>query len=86
MTDYLPAVMAMLGPAQNQYADPAAWDRLHAELGIRLPTDYQTLVDAYAPIQLNSHLYLPPRDRTLESGPGHTGHGPCLVRDLLGRP
>ncbi|MEU3901700.1 SMI1/KNR4 family protein [Streptomyces sp. NPDC045251] len=58
MSDYLPAVMAMLGPAQNRYADPSAWDRLHAELGIRLPTDYQTLVDAYAPIQLNGHLSL----------------------------
>ncbi|MFD1275652.1 SMI1/KNR4 family protein [Streptomyces kaempferi] len=58
MTDYLPAVMAMLGPAQNRYADPAAWDTLHAELGIQLPTDYQTLLDAYAPIQLNGHLSL----------------------------
>ncbi|MGW2788058.1 SMI1/KNR4 family protein [Streptomyces populi] len=58
MTDYLPATMAMLGPAQNRYADPASWDRLHGELGVRLPTDYQTLVDAYAPIQLNSHLTL----------------------------
>ncbi|MFC9705283.1 SMI1/KNR4 family protein [Streptomyces sp. NPDC056943] len=58
MTDYLAAAMAMLGPAQNRYADPAAWDQLHAELDVRLPTDYQTLVDAYAPIQLNGHLYL----------------------------
>ncbi|KQX30471.1 MULTISPECIES: hypothetical protein [Streptomyces] len=58
MTGYLLAVMTMLGRPQNHYADPYAWDRLHAELGIRLPTDYQTLVDAYAPIQLNGHLYL----------------------------
>ncbi len=58
MTDYLTAAMAMLGPAQNRYADPAAWDRLHAEIRIRLPSDYQVLVDAYAPIQLNGHLYL----------------------------
>ncbi|MEV4875757.1 SMI1/KNR4 family protein [Streptomyces cyaneofuscatus] len=58
MTDHLSAVMAMLGPAPNRYADPAAWDRLHAELGIRLPVDYQVLVDAYAPVQLNHHLYL----------------------------
>ncbi|WP_327302200.1 SMI1/KNR4 family protein [Streptomyces sp. NBC_01298] len=58
MTDYLSAAMAMLGPAQNRYTDPAAWDRLHTELGIRLPTGYQTLVDAYAPIQLNGHLSL----------------------------
>ncbi|GAX59031.1 SMI1/KNR4 family protein [Streptomyces olivochromogenes] len=56
MIDYLPAVMAMLGEAQNRYADPSAWNRLHAELGIRLPNDYQTLVDAYAPIELNCHL------------------------------
>ncbi|MFE1560030.1 SMI1/KNR4 family protein [Streptomyces sp. NPDC058734] len=58
MNDYLAAVMAMLGPAGNRHADPAAWDRLHAELGIRLPSDYQALVDAYAPVQLNGHLYL----------------------------
>ncbi|MDX3055976.1 SMI1/KNR4 family protein [Streptomyces sp. NE06-03E] len=58
MTDYLTAVMAMLGPAQNRFADPVAWDRLHADLGIRLPRDYRVLVDAYGPIQLNGHLYL----------------------------
>ncbi|MFF0435603.1 SMI1/KNR4 family protein [Streptomyces sp. NPDC004327] len=58
MTDYLAATMAMLGPAQNRYAEPTAWDRLHAQFGIRLPTDYQALVDAYAPIHLNGHLYL----------------------------
>ncbi|PJM98621.1 hypothetical protein CG740_34855 [Streptomyces sp. CB01201] len=58
MTDYLAAVMAMLGPAQNRHADPVAWDRLHAELGLQLPPDYQVLVDAFAPIQINRHLYL----------------------------
>lgn len=58
MIDYLAATMAMLGPAENRYANPAAWERLHAQLGIRLPNDYQALVDAYAPIQLNGHLYL----------------------------
>ncbi|MEV0528976.1 SMI1/KNR4 family protein [Streptomyces sp. NPDC050439] len=58
MADYLPAVMAMLGQAQNRYTSPSAWELLQAELGIRLPTDYQVLVDAYAPIQLNGHLYL----------------------------
>ncbi|MFD7335732.1 SMI1/KNR4 family protein [Streptomyces violascens] len=58
MTDYLAATMAMLGPAQNRYADPSAWDRLHADLGIQLPSDYQVLVDAYAPIHINSHLNL----------------------------
>ncbi|MFH9419885.1 SMI1/KNR4 family protein [Streptomyces sp. NPDC017529] len=58
MTDHLTAVMAMLGPAENRYADPAAWERLHAELGFRLPPDFRTLVDAYAPVHLNGHLLL----------------------------
>ncbi|WP_328665527.1 SMI1/KNR4 family protein [Streptomyces sp. NBC_00322] len=58
MTDYLAAAMAMLGPAQNRYADPSAWDRLHEQLGVHLPSDYQVPVDAYAPVQLNGHLYL----------------------------
>ncbi|MFH8364859.1 SMI1/KNR4 family protein [Streptomyces anulatus] len=58
MTDYLDAVMAMLGETQNRYADPSAWDRLHAQLGVQLPSDYRALVDAYAPIELNGHLYL----------------------------
>ncbi|MEU9954800.1 SMI1/KNR4 family protein [Streptomyces sp. NPDC050982] len=58
MTDYLAATTAMLGPAQNRHALPSAWERLHADLGIRLPPDYRVIVDAYAPIQLNGHLYL----------------------------
>lgn len=58
MTDYLTAVMAMLGPAENRYADPSAWNRLRDELGVELPADYRTLVDAYAPVKLNWHLYL----------------------------
>jgi hypothetical protein len=58
ITDYLDAVMAMLGPAQNRYANPAAWERLHAELGLQLPPDYQVVVDAFAPVKINGHLYL----------------------------
>ncbi len=34
---YLAAAMAMLGPAQNRYADPSAWNRLHEELGYSCP-------------------------------------------------
>ncbi|MFJ9720816.1 SMI1/KNR4 family protein [Streptomyces sp. NPDC101213] len=56
--DYLAATMAMLGPAPNRYAEPSAWDRLHTELGIQLPSDYRAIVDAYAPVHLNGHLYL----------------------------
>ncbi|MER7541299.1 SMI1/KNR4 family protein [Streptomyces sp. NPDC097704] len=58
MPDYLDAVMAMLGKDQNRHAEPSAWDRLHAELGVQLPSDYRVLVDAYAPIELNGHLSL----------------------------
>jgi hypothetical protein len=58
MTDYLGAVLEMLGPAENRYADTAAWDRLHAELGMEFPPDYRVLVDAFAPVQVNGHLYL----------------------------
>jgi hypothetical protein len=58
MTDYLAAAIAMLGPAQNRYADPGAWDRLHEQIGVCLPSDYRVLVDAYGPVQLNGHLYL----------------------------
>lgn len=58
MTDYLRAVIDMIGPPENRYADPAAWARLEAELDMALPTDYKTLVDAYAPIQINGHLSL----------------------------
>lgn len=58
MTDYLTAAMAMLGPAENLYADPSAWDRLQEELGVELPADYKAVVDAFAPIKINEHLYL----------------------------
>ncbi|MCY0937341.1 SMI1/KNR4 family protein [Streptomyces sp. H34-S4] len=58
MTDYLTATMTMLGPPENLYADPHAWTRLHEELGVDLPADYQAIIDAYAPIELNGHLYL----------------------------
>ncbi|MFP8963228.1 SMI1/KNR4 family protein [Streptomyces nanhaiensis] len=58
MTDYLRAVIDMIGPPENRYADPAAWQRLETGLGLRFPADYTTVVDAYAPIQLNGHLYL----------------------------
>jgi hypothetical protein len=58
MTDCLATTMAMLGPARNHYADPSAWERLHAGLGLELPSDYRTLVGAYAPIGINGHLSL----------------------------
>jgi hypothetical protein len=56
--DYLGAVLAMLGEPQDRYADPAAWVRLEGGLGLALPADFKRLVDAYAPVVLNGHLYL----------------------------
>ncbi|MET7982086.1 hypothetical protein [Streptomyces sp. NPDC005281] len=32
MTDYLRAVLDMIGPPENRYADPAAWARLEADV------------------------------------------------------
>ncbi|MFG2483809.1 SMI1/KNR4 family protein [Streptomyces virginiae] len=69
MTDRLRAVFDMLGPAENRFADPAAWLRLEQELGRTLPADYKALVDAYAPVQLHRHLYL-------------ASHPACAWRDL----
>ncbi|MFV5996115.1 SMI1/KNR4 family protein [Streptomyces sp. NPDC056231] len=58
MTDYLQVVINMIGTPENRYADPAAWPRLEGELGLKLPADYKSIIDAYAPIKLNGHLYL----------------------------
>ncbi|WP_245173463.1 SMI1/KNR4 family protein [Streptomyces aureus] len=58
MTDYLQAVFAMLGPKEDRFFEPAAWLRLEKEIGRALPADYKQIVDAYAPVQINEHLYL----------------------------
>ncbi|WP_329022315.1 SMI1/KNR4 family protein [Streptomyces sp. NBC_00690] len=54
----LQRVFAMMGEPDARYADPDAWNRLEEELGLALPEDYKTLVDGYAPIQVNGHLHL----------------------------
>lgn len=70
---------------------PQLWKCLaRSPTATRMPlsrsTEYQTLVDAYAPIQLNGHLYLHyPATTPLESGRLDTGDGPRLVRGVLGR-
>lgn len=58
MRDYLGDVFTMLGPGERRFADPAAWAELEAEIGTELPEDYKAVVDAYAPMQINGHLYL----------------------------
>ncbi|MFD9687751.1 SMI1/KNR4 family protein [Kitasatospora sp. NPDC059088] len=58
MRDYLSDVFAMLGPGGQHFADPGAWTELEAEIGAEFPGDYKAIVDAYAPVQINEHLYL----------------------------
>ncbi|MET9048124.1 SMI1/KNR4 family protein [Streptomyces sp. NPDC004362] len=63
--DYLERVLEMLGEPSWRYRDPEAWHRLENELGTSLPEDFKEIVDAYAPVQVNGHLYLshPATDR-----------------------
>ncbi|WP_053684945.1 SMI1/KNR4 family protein [Streptomyces sp. WM4235] len=58
MPDYPNAVAALLGTPRDLFAGHAAWQPLEAALGVSLPDDYKHLVDAYAPVQINGHLYL----------------------------
>ncbi|MGW8984829.1 SMI1/KNR4 family protein [Streptomyces parvus] len=51
-------VFAVLGEPNYRYADGHAWCVLEADLGCALPGDYKCIVDAYAPVQIDEHLYL----------------------------
>lgn len=56
--DYRKSLAAILGDTRNVFPESDAWSRLERELGIQFPVDYKCIVDAYAPVQLNYHLYL----------------------------
>ncbi|WP_406172802.1 SMI1/KNR4 family protein [Streptomyces sp. NBC_00996] len=56
--DHLGRVLEMLGEPSWRYRDPEAWRKLESELGASLPADYKEIVDAYAPVHINGHLYL----------------------------
>ncbi|RST04396.1 SMI1/KNR4 family protein [Streptomyces sp. WAC07149] len=58
MTDYLRAVIDMIGPSDDRCTDAAAWLRLEDELGRSLPADYKAIADEYGACQINHHLYL----------------------------
>ncbi|MFB7588881.1 SMI1/KNR4 family protein [Streptomyces sp. NPDC056169] len=58
MVDYHEAVTALLGEPRHVFAGHDAWRPCEEALGAPLPPDYRRLVDEYAPIQLNGHLYL----------------------------
>ncbi|MEV7284766.1 SMI1/KNR4 family protein [Streptomyces sp. NPDC093252] len=56
--DYTDAVLEMLGEPTSPAPVTGSWDDLERELGVRLPEDYKRILDAYAPVQLNGHVYL----------------------------
>lgn len=55
--DYLGEVFRRLGPGERRFADDTAWVRLESEISRRLPDDYKSFIDEYAPIQVNGHLF-----------------------------
>ncbi|MFE2068735.1 SMI1/KNR4 family protein [Streptomyces sp. NPDC059467] len=56
--NHVERVLEMLGEPSWRYRDPEAWRTLESELGTALPADYKEIVDAYAPVQVNGHLFL----------------------------
>jgi hypothetical protein len=57
--DHLGAVFAMMGEPHATHDDSiSAWERMEARLGVVVPDDYRKIVDTYAPVQVNWHLYL----------------------------
>ncbi|GAA0289883.1 hypothetical protein GCM10010302_30360 [Streptomyces polychromogenes] len=58
MTDYLRAVIDMIGPSNDFRPDAAAWLRLEGELGRSLPEDFKAIADRYGACQINHHLNL----------------------------
>ncbi|MFE0173306.1 SMI1/KNR4 family protein [Streptomyces sp. NPDC059002] len=56
--NYLGRVRGMLGEPPKRYADAAAWRTLESDLEVSLPADFKEIVDDYAPIQINGHLWL----------------------------
>ncbi|MFI8823957.1 hypothetical protein [Streptomyces sp. NPDC053431] len=66
MTDYLAAAMAMLGPARHRYADPAAWELLHAGRGVEIGEEIagpNSSAFYPGPVRLE-RLPMTPEDRT----------------------
>lgn len=56
--DYVRQVVGLLGHGLPDRDSSAAWEDLERSLGFEYPSDYKLILDLYAPIQLNSHLYL----------------------------
>ncbi|WP_445402568.1 SMI1/KNR4 family protein [Streptomyces sp. LE64] len=49
---------ALLGEPRFHWSDPGPWTALEQELGVRFPTDFREVTDAYGPVVINGHLQL----------------------------
>ncbi|MFI5756282.1 SMI1/KNR4 family protein [Streptomyces sp. NPDC051569] len=55
---YLDAVVDMLGEPAGDPVPAGLWSEMERELGFELPADYKAVIEGYAPVRLNEHLYL----------------------------
>ncbi|MFD7687354.1 SMI1/KNR4 family protein [Streptomyces sp. NPDC059781] len=58
MTGYMARLLTVLGEPPMRYRDAVAWSRLERDLRVSLPAEFKELVDGYAPVEINGHLYL----------------------------
>lgn len=57
--DHLAAVLAMMGePRRTHDHSAGAWQHLEASCDVAVPDDYKSIVEAYAPVEVNWHLHL----------------------------
>ncbi|MEY2247453.1 SMI1/KNR4 family protein [Streptomyces sp. BF23-18] len=56
--DFTDSVIEMLGTQRTSPSSVDAWETLEGDLGVRLPEGYKRIVDCYAPVQMNGHLFL----------------------------
>ncbi|MFF8607692.1 SMI1/KNR4 family protein [Streptomyces sp. NPDC015346] len=56
--NHMEALLVMMGEPRKVSADStAAWGRIEERLDVAVPDDYKEIVEAYAPVQVNWHLY-----------------------------
>ncbi|MER7955937.1 SMI1/KNR4 family protein [Streptomyces sp. NPDC096030] len=71
--DHLGAVFTLMGePRRKHEASAAAWERVEANFDAPVPDDYKKIVQAYAPVQVNWHLYFLHPEEDLEIWMGQT--------------
>ncbi|MFE2140607.1 SMI1/KNR4 family protein [Streptomyces sp. NPDC059456] len=58
MTDHLASLKRMIGKPRDLFLGIDEWDRLENDLGVTFPGDYKSIINSYAPVRMNHHLYL----------------------------